>query len=355
MIHAIIPAGGAGTRLWPLSRRTTPKFLADLTGAGKSMLQQTVARLSFADSVSIVTGVAHQAAVGKQLADYPGVSIIAEPSPRDSMAAIGLAAAVIEQRHGEVVVGSFAADHAIADESAFQAAVQRAVTAAEQGYIVTIGITPDHPATGYGYIQAEAELLPGVRAVAEFKEKPDAELAAAYLATGKYFWNAGMFVARTSVLLAALAQYQPELHAGIMRIAESWDTPQQAEVLAENWPQLKKIAIDHAIAEPIAPTGKLAIVPVEMGWSDVGDYAALRDITASPVQVAPGGTAQSVLPVASPGALVYTYSKPITVLGVPDAVVVETADAILVTTREQAQNLKEVVEQLDAAGLAQLR
>lgn len=355
MIHAIIPAGGAGTRLWPLSRRTAPKFLADLTGTGKSMLQQTVARLNFAQSITVVTGVAHQSAVSEQLANYSEVSVIAEPSPRDSMAAIGLAAAVIAQRHGDVVVGSFAADHAIADEAAFQTAVQRAVSAAQQGYVVTIGITPDHPATGYGYIQAESEIMPGVRGVVEFKEKPDAKLAAEYLATGKCFWNAGMFVARTKVLLAALAKYQPELHAGIMRIAESWDTPQQAEVLAENWSQLKKIAIDHAIAEPIAPTGKLAIVPVEMGWSDVGDYAALRDLADSPVQVAPGGSTQPVLPVASPGALVYTYDKPITVLGVPDAVVVETADAILVTTYEQAQRVKEVVEQLDEAGLAELR
>lgn len=214
-LHAIIPAGGVGARLWPLSRRAQPKFLIDLTGAGRSLLQATVDRLApLTEQTLIVTGSAHEAAVRDQV---PGADVVVEPSMRGTMGAIGLAAAIIQRTHGDVVVGSFAADHLIQDDEAFQDAVRAAIASAEAGYVVTIGITPESPSTAYGYIHAGSDMTGSdgkdddgaptspqrvpTLAVESFVEKPDASTAAAYLESGEYFWNAGMFVAKASVLL----------------------------------------------------------------------------------------------------------------------------------------------------------
>lgn len=349
-LHAIIPAGGAGTRLWPLSRQKQPKFLADLTGSGQTLIQQTVARLEpLTDgNVIVVTGGVHADEVSAQLPNLGRENIIAEPSPRDSMAAIGLAAAIIARREGDVVVGSFAADHVIQDEGAFRIAVSEAVAAANKGYVATIGITPDRPATGFGYIHS-GEIVDGcqsARSVSEFLEKPDLSTAQQYVATGEYRWNAGMFVARTSVLLDALQRFEPELFAGINEIAQAWQTPQRADVLARVWPTLKKIAIDHAIAEPLAAEGGVAVVPVEMGWSDIGDYASLRTVIGEGAHVAPGGVEQPVLAVDAAHPFVMTHAKPVVVLGIDDVVVVEADEAIFVTTADRSQDVKTIVDQL---------
>ena len=259
--HAIVPAGGAGTRLWPLSRRSAPKFLADLTGSGKSMLQATVDRLApITDDVTIVTGAAHADAVA---ALVPGASLVVEPSARGTMGAIGLAAAIVEARDPEAVVGSFAADHLIADEEAFRRAVLRAAEAAEQGYVVTIGISPDRPSTAYGYIEAGESFGPAC-SVARFVEKPDEATAAEYLATGKYLWNAGMFVAKAGVLMDALARFRPELAEPLRALAATWEAGREDGV-AEYWEPLESAVIDTAVAEPLAEEGGVAVVPVEMG------------------------------------------------------------------------------------------
>ena len=385
-IHAIIPAGGAGTRLWPLSRRARPKFLLDLTGAGRSLLQGTVARLEpVAASISVVTGAAHLAAVADQLPGLPRENLLAEPAPRDSMAAIGLAAAVIAARHGrEAIVGSFAADHAIADEAAFVDAVRQAAVLAREGWVATIGIEATGPSTAFGYIHSgEAVDVPGApdgRRVLDFTEKPDAATAAAYLATGDYRWNAGMFVARADVLLDHLAARRPRLAADVEAIAAAWDAPAREEVLAALWPGLEGISIDHAIAEPVAAAGGVAMVPVSMGWDDVGGFdslaalvaartrgradgvAVLEGITGSggaPADPADGssdgGPAAGVEAVSSSGALVAsTTGRRIALLGVPGIVVVDTPDALLVTTPERAQAVKDVVDRLRAEGRDEL-
>jgi mannose-1-phosphate guanylyltransferase len=210
--HASGPAGGAGTRLWPLSRARHPKFLLDLTGAGRSLLQQTWDRLSpLADSVVVVTGASHAKSVADQLLDLPLRDLLAEPSPRDSAAAIGLAAAVIHRRDPDAVIGSFAADHVIRRPEAFQAAVAEAVTTARAGYVVTIGIEPDHPSTAFGYIQLGESLglagAPSARVVARFVEKPDARTAARYVAGGRHRWNAGM--SRPAASVAQRAEHRP--------------------------------------------------------------------------------------------------------------------------------------------------
>ena len=371
-IHAIIPAGGAGTRLWPLSRRERPKFLLDLTGAGRTLLQGTVARLEpVAATTTIVTGTAHVEAVAAQLPGVPAESILAEPSPRDSMAAIGLAAAVIAHRHGPgAVVGSFAADQTIADEAAFTGAVRQAAALAEEGWLVTIGIEATHPSTAFGYIHAGGPTsvtgAPDGRVVLGFTEKPDAATAAEYLATGEYRWNAGMFVVRAGVLLDHLADQRPALAAGVKEIAAAWDTPRRAEVLERVWPGLERIAIDHAIAEPVAAAGGVATVPAAMGWDDVGGFDALSTLVPAKAEGAAaglavlddagqGGPAADVEAVDSPGALVAsTTGRRVVLLGVPGLVVVDTPDALLVTTPERAQDVKGAVDRLKESGRTDL-
>ncbi|MEV7973219.1 mannose-1-phosphate guanylyltransferase [Cellulomonas sp. NPDC089187] len=355
--HAVIPAGGAGTRLWPLSRQGAPKFLHDLTGTGRTLLQGTVDRLvplAGAEGVLVVTGARHVQAVAAQLPELSAGQLIAEPSPRDSMAAIGLAAAVLAERHGPAtVLGSFAADHVIGRLPRFEAAVREGVEAARAGYVVTIGIEASEPSTAFGYIDAADPLgvdgAPSARHVAAFTEKPDAETAAAYLATGHYWWNAGMFIVAAGVLLDHLEAQLPTLAAGLRRIAAVWDDDSRREaVLAETWPTLTKIAIDHAIAEPVAAAGGVAVVPGDFTWDDVGDFASLAPLLSAVGQPDDGsrtlGDDALVQRLDAPGALVLTGGRTVTVLGVPDAVVVDTPDAVLVTTRAHAQQVKGAVD-----------
>lgn len=334
-LHVVIPAGGAGTRLWPLSRASRPKFLLDLTGSGRSLLQQTWDRLAVlvpAERIHVVTGPAHSAAVADQLPLLQHLHV--EPSPRDSMPAIGLATAIVAEQHPDAVVASFAADHVIGDELAFADSVRQAVGAARAGTVATIGIAPRSPSTAFGYVQAGDVLgvpgAPDARSVARFVEKPDEPTARTYLEDGSFSWNAGMFVSRADVLLGHLARLQPTLHDGLRRIAAAG--PDEREQVQEHtWPTLTKIAIDHAVAEPVSLEGGMAVVPGRFDWDDVGDFAALaglRPTTDAPLWIDASGWALS------------TDGLPITVIGLDDAVVVHTPDALLVTTLDHAQDVK---------------
>lgn len=353
-LHAIIPAGGAGTRLWPLSRRARPKFLLDLTGRGRSLLQSTVDRLRpLCASITIVTGTAYRDAVAEQVPevgrDIPG-RIVAEPSGRDSMAAIGLGAYLVRHAHGEdAIVGSFAADHAIERPDLLADAVRRAMVAAERGYVATVGITPDRPATGFGYIAPGEEIAPGVRAVTHFVEKPDAETAARYLAQG-YCWNAGIFVVSTGTLARRLRELQPGIDSGLRAVVDAWEGPDHDAVAHAAWPTITRIPIDRAIAEPVAARGGVAVAPADpaIGWSDVGDFAALADL---------GAPSSSAVCVDAKGATVLGEDdgRVIAIVGIDDAVVVRTPDAILVTRREASQSVRDVGEALVRAGYARLR
>ena len=365
-LHVIIPAGGAGTRLWPLSRRRRPKFLLDLAGTGRTLLQGTVDRLEeTASSVTIVTGRAHRDGVLDQLPEFASSderTLLIEPSGRDSMAAIGLAAYVVRERFGgDAIVGSFAADHLIARPELLRVAVATAIDAARDGYVVTIGLTPTEASTAYGYIapgpalggdQAEGSAARrGARRVAEFVEKPDAPTAALYVSQG-YLWNAGMFIMSAGVLASHLARLMPDLHARLETIARTWGTDSFERTLEENWPHLTKIAIDHAIAEPVAADGGVAVVPADaqIGWTDLGDFEALTGIAA-----AAGGLGEAIR-VESDGAAVFgAEDGPLVALvGVPDVAVALTADAVLVTRLDRAQSVKAVVDTLAERGRSDL-
>ncbi|WP_296191867.1 mannose-1-phosphate guanylyltransferase [uncultured Microbacterium sp.] len=359
--YAVIPAGGVGSRLWPLSRADAPKFLHDLTGSGHSLLRDTWDRLeplAGASRIAVVTGRAHRAAVEEQLDGIPDHNVILESEPRDSTAAIGLAAAILQRREPDVIIGSFAADHVIKVRPVFEWAVQQAVSLARAGYITTIGITPTEPSVGFGYIK-KGDMLsvdgaPEGALVESFVEKPDLETAKTYFADSRnYLWNAGMFITRADVLLAEIEANEPELHAGIMELAEAWDDRQRRGPAVDRiWPALKKIAIDYTVAEPAAAKGRLAVVPGHFDWDDVGDFASLSKLASAGRKndLAILGENARILSDAASGIVVSQTKRVISLIGVRDIVVVDTPDALLVTTAEHAQRVKGVVDALKGSG-----
>lgn len=355
---AIIPAGGVGSRLWPLSRASTPKFLHDLTGSGQTLLQDTWDRLKpvAGDKIMIVTGNVHAAAVAEQLPDLNQAELILEPSPKDSTAAIALAAAVLYKQNPDVIVGSFAADHVILDDQAFHKTVSEAIQVAEKGNIVTIGLKPTEASVAFGYIHKGAALdSPTACRVQKFEEKPNIALAKKYVASGEYLWNAGMFIAPAKLLLEVLAETEPKLHEQIVDLANAWGTSSQEEELARTWPKLKKIAIDYAIAEPAAEKGLVAVVPGDFEWHDVGDFASIAELQSQGRKgnLAVLGSAK-VLSDSSSGILVSDTDRLVALIGLEDVIVVDTPDALLVTTKEHAQKVKSLVDALKQTGHSEL-
>lgn len=358
--YGIIPAGGVGSRLWPLSRADAPKFLHDLTGSGRTLLRGTWERLeplTGADRIMVVTGRAHRSAVEAQIPELVDRNIVLEAAPRDSTVAIGLAAAILHRREPDVIIGSFAADHVITDEAAFRESVAQAIALADTGLIATIGIQPSEPAVGFGYIKCAAPLAvdgaPDALAVESFVEKPDLGTAQRYLADGGYLWNGGMFISRADRLLAEIERFDPELRAQLDELAAAWDeAATRGPAVDRLWPKLRKIAIDYAVAEPAAAAGGLAVVPGRFGWDDVGDFASVAKLKSggrsSDLSIL--GENARVLADASSGIVVSQSDRIISLIGVRDIVVVDTPDALLVTTTENAQRVKSVVDALKLSG-----
>ena len=341
--YGVIPAGGTGTRLWPLSRAAAPKFLHDLTGCGSTLIRSTYERLLplTNERVLVVTGQAHGDAVRRQITELREHDLVLEPEPKDSAAAIGLAAAILNKYDPDIIMGSFAADQVITPEDQFREAVVEAVHIAATGKIVTIGITPTYAATGFGYIRAGKKLeikgAPNGRAVIDFVEKPGEDAAQRYLASGNYLWNAGMFVAPVGLMLKHLRENEPVLAEGLEEIADAWGTDRQQQVMNDVWPGLPKTAIDYAVAEPAAY---------------VGDFAALGRLNPaeddSRVRVL--GHGGRVYVDDSSGIVVADTNRVIALIGVEDVVVVDTPDALLVTTKSHAQQVKDAVNALKAHG-----
>ncbi len=272
------------------------------------------------------------------------------------MSAICLAAAILERREPGVIIGSFAADHVIPDPELFASAVAEAARAADAGYIATIGIRPTEPAIGFGYIETggplEIEGAPSACSVRKFVEKPSLPTAKKYLESGSFLWNAGMFIARADRLLEELGKTQPELLAGLLELAEAWDTPRRGAVVDQVWPTLTKIAIDYSVAEPAAKEGVLAVVPGDFPWDDVGDFGSLAKLQSGgrKSDLAILGENARVLADSSSGIVVSETGRLISIIGVDNIVVVDTPDALLVTTSEHAQRVKAVVDALKVSG-----
>ena len=346
---AVIPAGGAGTRLWPLSRATRPKFLLPLTGE-RSLLQQTADRLSLLttpERMIVVCGPAHAAAIARQLPDIPDGNLIVEPSPKGSGPAIGLAAMLIARQDPDAIMGSFAADHDVTDPAAFMAATATAIAAAQAGWLCTIGLTPSRPDTGYGYIERSDEAAAGegervsYRTI-RFVEKPDLIRAAEYVASGRFLWNASMFVWNVRTLLDEIAQLMPELHAGLMRIGQVWDEPDRDRVVAGIWSTLSDVTIDHGIMER---SSNVAVVPAEMGWADVGDWHGLGELIER--DSVGNSVLGDVVHIESHDCVVWSEtSRVIALIGQENTVVVDTPDALLIINRDRAQDVKRLVDEL---------
>ncbi|HYI16069.1 MAG TPA: mannose-1-phosphate guanylyltransferase [Thermomicrobiales bacterium] len=354
--HAIVPAGGSGTRLWPLSRAQRPKFLLPLPGP-RTMIQATVDRLlPLCDerNIMIMTGSSHADEVRRQLPELAADQVIVEPMPRGSGPAIGLGVAIAAKRDPDAIVGSFAADHIVAEPERFEAAVRAAIETARDGYLVTIGIQPSYPETGYGYICAghvigghEGLVISGVE---EFKEKPDVITATRYVESGKYLWNASMFVWKARTLLDEIQRHLPELASALNTIASAWDTPDQERVMAGIWPQIHDVTIDNGILER---SSRVAVVPGDFGWTDLGDWHGFGTVSSEDPQANTVINAE-LLASDVQGAVVMGNGRLVALLGVSNIVVVDTNDALLVCDRSRAQEVRELVEALKRQGSTDL-
>lgn len=348
---AVIPAGGSGTRLWPLSRSARPKFLLPLLEQ-RSLLQQTFERalqLTDPEHILVICGPAHAAAIARQLPELDTSNIIVEPSPIGTGPALALAAELIARQDPSAIMGCFPADHDIADPDAFVEAATTAIEAARQGDLVTIGLEPTRPETGYGYIERTDEVLitrgdsTAYRA-ARFIEKPDEERAQEYVASGRFLWNAGMFVWRVSSLLGELRRQQPEIHSGVHKVAMAWESRDQERVTAAIWSQLPSITIDYGVMEHAE---RVAVVPAEMGWSDVGDWNGLGEL------IEQDGLGNSVhgdlLQLETTNSVIWSETgRMVATVGLDNVIVVDTDDALLIIDREKSQKVRQVVDRLKA-------
>lgn len=351
-MYAVIPAGGSGTRLWPASRAARPKFLLPLPGP-RSMLQSTLDRLKGlvdpADTY-ILTGRQHAVSVGRQLPEVPQENVVVEPSARGSGPAIGFGAMLIALRDPNAIMGSFAADHFIADQAAFRQAVQSAAEVAERGYLVTIGIQPGRPETGYGYIRQGAEIGEhnGLRSfvVEEFREKPDLATATRYVESGEYLWNASIFVWRAQTLIDAMRELIPDVYECLQAIAAEWETDRRDEVLEERWPLLRDVTIDHGIMEHASD---VAVVPASCGWTDLGDWNSLGEVLAEDGEENLAVQATHIAE-DTHSTLVFGNNRTVATLGVENLVIVDTDDVILVCDRRRAQDVRQIVQRLKDSG-----
>lgn len=344
MFYPVILAGGSGERFWPLSRKRKPKQFLTLDDSGRSLLQATADRLTEAcgdqERLMVVTASDHRTQVLEHLPELPLENLLVEPVPRDTAAAILYAALTIAREDSQAVMGVFPADHRIQDQAAFTQLLAQAVQhAAAQDHLVTLGIAPQFPATGYGYIERGERLsgtVEAMYAVRRFTEKPDADTAAEFLATGRYLWNSGMFVWRVQVILEAFRTLVPELYGPMAEAARVRGG------LRRIYPDLPRISVDYAILERAK---NVAVIPAELGWDDLGDWNALeRLLKGDGDNVAVGRH----IGLDTGGAILYTTGGDdlIATIGLEDVVVVRAGDVTLVVRKDRTQDIKKVVSQL---------
>jgi mannose-1-phosphate guanylyltransferase len=361
--YPVILAGGRGTRFWPLSRKKRAKQLLALDGK-QTMIQQTVARLlplAPPKRFWIITNDDLRLAISKQLPALPKAQVLAEPAGRNTAPAIGLAAFLLLRENPDAVIGMFPSDHVIADEKRYRETLQRGIEIAAAGEdIVVLGIRPNRPETGYGYIEAGSAFEGDVLRVRRFTEKPDAPKAAEFVQAGNYFWNSGMFLWSARTLTNALREHLPRTATLLEEIAAAFGTRKFAATFRRLYPKCENISVDYAILEPRSAKGErggnIFCLPADFGWNDLGSWTALHEHHTAKSSPPEGNilTATGAFVLNAHGNYVHAPGKFVAVVGVRDLVVVETPDALLITTRQHAQDVGKVVKHLDEKKLHKL-
>ncbi|MBC8287983.1 MAG: mannose-1-phosphate guanylyltransferase/mannose-6-phosphate isomerase [Nitrospinae bacterium] len=355
-MYGVILAGGSGTRFWPTSREQSPKQLQKIVGT-RTMLQNTVQRLLPLISIeNLYLGTNHQQVIEtlRQLESYEFISdhLIAEPCNRNTALAIGLIAKLIIDKDADAVMAVFPADHVVANPENFIKTLQKAEVLAEKGYLVTLGIPPTRPETGFGYLQQGAEIEDGAYKVERFVEKPDRPKAEQYLQHGKYFWNCGVFVWKASTILEELHKYAENIYSQLEAIAGCIQNAKAKPAYLELneagrdlFSSLPSLSIDYAVMEH---SSKVALIPADIGWNDVGAWNSLDDVSEkdSKGNIISG----NVLVQDCNNSIVQAQNRLIAVLGLKDTIVVDSPDALLVCAKERSQDVKKLVESLNENG-----
>ncbi|MGZ4730713.1 MAG: mannose-1-phosphate guanylyltransferase [Terriglobales bacterium] len=361
--HPVILAGGRGTRFWPLSRQRRAKQLLALDGA-QTMIQQTVSRLRPLASPArfwIITNQHLRREIMRQLPSLNPNQILAEPVGRNTAPAIGLAAFILLNTDPDAVIGLFPSDHVIADEKRYRDVLKKGMEIAAAGEnIVVLGIRPTRAETGYGYIEAGSGLEGDALRVCRFTEKPNAALAADFVTAGNYFWNSGMFLWSARTLANALLEHLPKTAALLQQIAATFARRKFAPTFARLYPKCENISIDYAVLEPRSGKGEqnsnIICLPADFGWNDLGSWTALHEHHAARRRPKDDNLIAAVgwFTLNAQGNYIHAPGKFVAALGVSNLVVVETEDALLITTREQAQDVGKVVKYLDEKKLRNL-
>jgi mannose-1-phosphate guanylyltransferase len=351
-LYPVIMAGGSGTRFWPLSRKNRPKQFLPLV-SDRPLIFDTAARLPPLASLKetyVVCGKAHAATVAKVLKGMPANHLLVEPVARNTAPAIGLASVVIAHHDPNGIIVVLPSDQAVQNDRSFREALKKAAEVAQAGALVTLGIKPTRPEIGYGYIQVGDPLEghPGVHRVKSFAEKPELPRAQQYFASKEYFWNAGIFLFRADVMLKEIQTHLPELATGLDALAKVVGTRRFTSTLNKVFPKLPSISIDYGVMEKAQ---NIAVVPADVGWSDVGSFGALPEVRGQHADAEGNITEGQTYLVGARNCVVLGKSaRPLAVVGVEDLVVVDAGDAILVCPKDKSQEVRKIVEALDRAG-----
>jgi len=361
--YPVILAGGRGTRFWPLSRKRRAKQLLALDGK-QTMIQQTVARLTPLASPKkfwIITNDDLRPAILRQLPKFPAKQIVAEPMGRNTAPAIGLAAFLLQRHDPDAVLGLFPSDHVIAEPERYRETLRQGIAVAAAGEnIVVLGIKPTRIETGYGYIEVGAQDANGSLRVRRFTEKPDTAKAAQFLAAGNYYWNSGMFLWRAATLANALREHLPNTAPILEKIAANYGTSKFAATFRRLYPKCENISIDYAVLEPRSGKGEgksgIFCLPSDFGWNDLGSWTSLHEHNVA--RSNPSDTnlisAAGSFSLNARNNYIHAPGKYVAAVGVSNLVVVETDDALLITTLEQSQDVGKVVKHLDEKKLKKL-